>query len=308
MTIKTLIKTFAVLTASLLTEQSASAIDHQGITSTTHLDGYFPLITSMDAKPSPTPILIDPDDLKGVATAAENLSKDFGKVCGTDAMIVKASKADGASLPERIIVAASSESPLIKDLYRKKKLNEADLKGKFEKYVMTTVENPYPGVKEALVIAGSDRRGTIYGIYELSEQIGVSPWYDWADVSPDRHESLYIAPGTYTAGEPAVKYRGIFLNDEAPCLTGWVKNTYGTNYGNHRFYARVFELILRLRGNFMWPAMWSWAFYADDPENMKTADEMGIVMGTSHHEPMARNHQEWARHRNDYGAWNYSTT
>ena len=307
MTIKTLIKTFAVLTASLLTEQSASAIDHQGITSTTHLDGYFPLITSMDANPSPTPILIDPDNLKGVATAAENLSKDFGKVCGTDAMIVKASKADGASLPERIIVAASSESPLIKDLYRKKKLNEADLKGKFEKYVMTTVENPYPGVKEALVIAGSDRRGTIYGIYELSEQIGVSPWYDWADVSPDRHESLYIAPGTYTAGEPAVKYRGIFLNDEAPCLTGWVKNTYGTNYGDHRFYARVFELILRLRGNFMWPAMWSWAFYADDPENMKTADEMGIVMGTSHHEPMARNHQEWARHRNDYGAWNYST-
>ena len=92
--------------------------------------------------------------------------------------------------------------------------------------------------------------------------------------------------GTYTDGEPAVRYRGIFLNDEAPCLTSWVKNTYGTDYGDHRFYQRVFELVLRLRGNMMWPAMWGWAFYADDPENEKTADEMGIVMSTSHHEPM----------------------
>ena len=124
---------------------------------------------------------------------------------------------------------------------------------------MTMVKNPADGVGEALVIAGSDRRGTIYGIYELSEQIGVSPWYDWADVPVVHREDLSIKRGTYTAGEPAVKYRGIFLNDEAPCLTGWVKNTYGTNYGDHRFYARVCELLLRLRGNFLWPAMWSWA-------------------------------------------------
>ena len=186
-------------------------------------------------------------------------------------------------------------------------LNEKELKGKYEKYVITTLTEPFPGVEKALVIAGSDRRGTIYGIYELSEQIGVSPWYDWADVPPVKHNQLYIADGTYTAGEPAVKYRGIFLNDEAPCLTSWVKNTYGTDYGDHRFYARVFELLLRLRGNFMWPAMWSWAFYADDSENMKTADEMGIIMGTSHHEPMARNHQEWARHRKENGAWNYAS-
>lgn len=85
-----------------------------------------------------------------------------------------------------------------------------------------------------------------------------------------------------------------------------MKNTYGTDYGDHNFYARVNELILRLRGNFLWPAMWGWAFYADDPDNSRTADEMGIIMGTSHHEPMARNHQEWARHRNEYGKWNYA--
>ena len=151
-----------------------------------------------------------------------------------------------------------------------------------------------------LVIAGSDKRGTVYGIYELSRQIGVSPWYYWADVPIEKHNTLYIQKGEFTDGEPAVRYRGLFLNDEAPCLTSWVKNTFGTNYGDHRFYAKVFELILRLKGNYLWPAMWGWAFYADDPENLKTADAMGIMMGTSHHEPMARDRKGW-------GAWNYTT-
>ena len=122
-----------------------------------------------------------------------------------------------------------------------------------------------------------------------------------------RQQYVGILPGTYTDGEPAVEFRGLFLNDEAPCLTTWVKNTFGTNYGDHNFYAKVFELILRLKGNFLWPAMWGWAFYADDPENLKTADAMGVIMGTSHHEPMARNHQEYARHRQEWGAWNYQT-
>ena len=135
--------------------------------------------------------------------------------------------------------------------------------------------------------------------------MGVSPWYDWADVPVEHHDSIFVNKGIYTDGEPAVRYRGIFLNDEAPCLTSWVKNTYGTGYGDHRFYQRVFELVLRLRGNMMWPAMWGWAFYADDPENEKTADEMGVVMSTSHHEPMARNHQEYARNRKGWGPWNY---
>ena len=122
-----------------------------------------------------------------------------------------------------------------------------------------------------------------------------------------KQANVYIKPGQYSDGEPAVTYRGIFLNDEAPCLTRWVKHTYGTNYGDHRFYARVCELILRLKGNFLWPAMWSWAFYADDPQNSKTASEMGVIIGTSHHEPMARNHQEWSRKRKEYGAWDYTT-
>lgn len=300
MTIKTFINHIALSAVFFLCGQTAFALDHPGITASTPISGGFPLIEGNN----PTPILHDPDDLPGISIAVNNLSIDFGKVCGTKPSLL--TKIDAKDAPN-IILAASIESPLIKELFKRKKLNEGDLKGKYEKYVMTTVKNPYPGIDEALVIAGSDRRGTIYGIYELSEQIGVSPWYDWADVPPAKHNDLYLAPGTYTAGEPAVKYRGIFLNDEGPCLMQWVKNTYGTDYGDHRFYARVFELLLRLRGNFMWPAMWAWAFYADDPENIRTADEMGIIMGTSHHEPMARNHQEWARHRKDYGAWNYAT-
>ena len=181
---------------------------------------------------------------------------------------------------------------------KQKRINGNLLKGKREKFIITLTDGQ-------LVIAGSDRRGTIYGIYELSQQMGVSPWYDWADVPIEHHDSIFVNKGIYTDGEPAVRYRGIFLNDEAPCLTSWVKNTYGTEYGDHRFYQRVFELVLRLRGNMMWPAMWGWAFYADDAENEKTADEMGVVMSTSHHEPMARNHQEYARNRKGWGPWNY---
>lgn len=123
------------------------------------------------------------------------------------------------------------------------------------------------------------------------------------DVPAESFDDAWKLYGGRTGGEVS----GYLLNDEAPCLTGWVKHTYGTNYGDHRFYARVFELILRLRGNFMWPAMWGWSFYADDPENSKTAHEMGIIMGTSHHEPMARNHQEWVRKRSEYGAWDYAS-
>ncbi len=286
----------------------AIALDNRGILSETPQAGYFQLISFENGKSKPIPIVIAEKELPGIAIAAGNLSDDFKKVCGEEAPLIKTDKiSESEGRISNAIIVGSLESPLMKELIKNKKLDGKELRGKYEKYLMTTVDNPFPGIEKALVIAGSDRRGTIYGIYELSEQIGVSPWYDWADAAPEKHEQLFIADGTYTAGEPAVKYRGIFLNDEAPCLTSWVKNTYGTDYGDHRFYARVFELLLRLRANFMWPAMWGWAFYADDPENLKTADEMGIIMGTSHHEPMARNHQEWARHRNENGAWNYAT-
>lgn len=245
-------------------------------------------------------IYMDTNDCKGVSYAAHALLKDIKSVSGatatltTDAGFLK--KAD--TVRPAIIVGTIGHSAAIDQLVKQKRINGNLLKGKREKFIITLIDGQ-------LIIAGSDRRGTIYGIYELSQQMGVSPWYDWADVPVEHHDSIFVNKGIYTDGEPAVRYRGIFLNDEAPCLTSWVKNTYGTGYGDHRFYQRVFELVLRLRGNMMWPAMWGWAFYADDPENEKTADEMGVVMSTSHHEPMARNHQEYARNRKGWGPWNY---
>lgn len=245
-------------------------------------------------------IYMDTNDCKGVSYAAHALLKDIKSVSGATATLTSDAgflkKAD--TVRPAIIVGTIGHSAAIDQLIKQKRINGNLLKGKREKFIITLIDGQ-------LVIAGSDRRGTIYGIYELSQQMGVSPWYDWADVPVERHDSIFVNKGIYTDGEPAVRYRGIFLNDEAPCLTSWVKNTYGTGYGDHRFYQRVFELVLRLRGNMMWPAMWGWAFYADDPENEKTADEMGVVMSTSHHEPMARNHQEYARNRKGWGPWNY---
>ncbi|HEY4789418.1 MAG TPA: glycosyl hydrolase 115 family protein, partial [Bacteroidales bacterium] len=194
-----------------------------------------------------------------------------------------------------------------------------DISGKWEHFLIQVVEKPMRGVDRALVIVGSDKRGTIYGIYDLSQQIGVSPWYWWADVPVKHKEALFILPGKQVQG-PSVKYRGIFLNDEYPDLTKWVINKFGmvkpsqnppiptgiANY-NHEFYTKLFELILRLKGNYLWPAMWNNAFNEDDPENPRLADEYGIVMGTSHQEPMLRAQKEWdRRYGKTLGSWNYS--
>ena len=232
-------------------------------------------------------IVFDSREHSCVQLAIANLKQDFERVTGKKGLNGDANT---------IIIGTVGTNKQIDQWVKKGILR--DLKGKTEKYIIKTIDGQ-------LVIAGSDKRGTVFGIYELSKQMGVSPWYYWADVPVVKRENIYVLPGEYTDGEPNVRYRGIFLNDEAPCLTSWVKNTFGTNYGDHRFYGKVFELILRLKGNFLWPAMWGWAFYADDPENLKTADAMGIIIGTSHHEPMARNHQEYARNRKEWGAWNY---
>ena len=232
-------------------------------------------------------IAFDSREHSCVQLAIANLKQDFERVTGKKGLNGDANT---------IIIGTVGTNKQIDQWVKKGILR--DLKGKTEKYIIKTIDGQ-------LVIAGSDKRGTVFGIYELSKQMGVSPWYYWADVPVVKRENIYVLPGEYTDGEPNVRYRGIFLNDEAPCLTSWVKNTFGTNYGDHRFYEKVFELILRLKGNFLWPAMWGWAFYADDPENLKTADAMGVIIGTSHHEPMARNHQEYARNRKEWGAWNY---
>jgi len=189
----------------------------------------------------------------------------------------------------------------MKMLFSRKKIDRKALLGKKEKYLLQVVSNPVEGVSEALVIAGSDRRGAIYGIYELSRQIGVSPWYWWMDVPVEVHSDIVVRKGSYTDGEPKVELRGIFINDEWPSFGNWAKEKFGGI--NSKCYAHVFELLLRLKGNFMWPAMWGSAFYDDDPENGVLANKMGVIMGTSHHEPMCLAQQDWKRRGN--GEWNY---
>jgi hypothetical protein len=242
----------------------------------------------------PGAILVDPADDPGVLRAARDLAADFGRVTGTEARLANAA--------DTVVIAGTvGKSALIDRLARTGKLDLGGVTGRWEAYVHQVVEHPLPGVPRALVIAGADRRGTIFGIYDLSQRIGVSPWYWWADVAPRRHATLYALPGRRVEA-PAVKYRGIFLNDEEPALGGWARKTFGGL--NHRFYARVFELILRQRGNLLWPAMWGKSFFEDDPENARLANEMGVVISTSHHEPLMRAQQDW--HTHDGGAWDYT--
>lgn len=202
---------------------------------------------------SACPIIVDEAEDKGVLRAVANLQSDAKRITG-----VKPESAHTLSSNRIFIIGSIDNSTWIQQLVKAGELNAADLQGKREKYILTTVKQPLDGVDEAVVIAGSDKRGTIYGIYELSAQMGVSPWYYWADVPVQKQDVVSIKEGIYTDGEPAVKYRGIFLNDEWPCLGGWANMTFGGF--NSKFYEKLFELVLRLKGNFLWPAMWNSAF------------------------------------------------
>jgi hypothetical protein len=263
------------------------------------------------------PIHVAAADWPGVQRAARDLASDIERVTG-------AKPAFSTANPDRattvILAGTIGRNPLIDELVARGKVDVSGVRGQWETFVITTVDRPLAGVDRALVIAGSDKRGTIYGIYEVSQQIGVSPWYWWADVPVTHRATLSLRAGRHAWGAPSVRYRGIFLNDEAPDLTNWVRAKYGdvpvadnppmprgiANYGKE-FYTRLFELMLRLRANYLWPAMWNNAFNEDDPQNARLADEYGIVMGTSHQEPMLRGQEEWDRRfQSTIGTWNYA--
>jgi hypothetical protein len=246
------------------------------------------------------PLLVDPADWPGVQRVVRDFRADVVRVSGVPPEINPT--APGAR-QFAVIIGTLGRSALIDGLVKAGKLDPAAIAGRWEAFLLQTVEQPMPGVARALVIAGSDKRGTIYGTYELSEQIGVSPWYWWADVPTAHRDAVFVPAVRRVDTGPVVKYRGIFLNDEAPALSGWAQEKFGGI--NSKMYAHVFELLLRLRGNYLWPAMWNNAFNEDDPESPRMADEYGVVMGTSHHEPMLRAQQEWARHGS--GRWDYAT-
>ncbi|QXQ05311.1 glycosyl hydrolase 115 family protein [Sphingosinicellaceae bacterium] len=282
----------------------ASGIFPSSLAAAVRFDRRAPGFDIADGSGRIAPILVDPADLAGVRRAAADLAADIGRVAGIDAAVLD----DRTRLPTQVIIVGSlGNSAVIDQLVARGKLDVGAIKGKWEAYTITIMRNPLPGVAEALVIVGSDKRGAIYGIYDLSQRIGVSPWYWWADVPVVRRRQIRVRYGDYVQGSPAVKYRGIFLNDEAPCLSGWTAEKFGGM--NSKFYTKLFELLLRLRANYLWPAMWNNAFAEDDPANAVLADEYGIVMGTSHHEPMMRAHKEWTDRKDHLGngEWNYVT-
>ena len=251
-------------------------------------------------------IFVETNDERAVLRATGDLADDFAQVTGTKPEIVNQFSPDNKI---GVIIGTIGKSKIIDQLAAEGKLATNGISGEWESYVLQVVKNPLPGVDAALVIAGSDRRGTIYGIYQLSEMIGVSPWYWWADVPVKQRKTLALRGDIFKQGPPAVKYRGIFLNDEDWGLRPWASKTFDPETGNigPKTYAKIFELLLRLHANYLWPAMHpdtrAFNFYPGDKE---LADDYGIVMGSSHCEQMLRdNIDEWKPDVN--GEYNFVT-
>ncbi|MGA1799081.1 glycosyl hydrolase 115 family protein [Sphingomonas sp. 4RDLI-65] len=242
-------------------------------------------------------VVTAPGDHAVVRIAAADLTNDLRRVTG-------ATTANGT----QIWLGTLGRSAAIDRLVRRGTLDVSKLRGAWESFVIATVANPTPGVAAALVIVGSDRRGTAFGAYELSRAIGVSPWHWWADVTPEHHAAIYAPAGLHRFGPPSVQYRGIFLNDEDWGLQPWAAETFEPDAGTigPKTYAKLFELMLRLKANLVWPAMHKvTAPFNANPENAQLADRYAIVMGSSHAEPMLRNNVgEWSAPAADF---NYLT-
>ena len=261
---------------------------------------YSPKAVQIGGAGSSSTICCDRSDWVGVQRAATDLQSDIERVTSLKPSLSLDTRTPAGDV---LVIGTVGRSRLIDRLVESGKLDVSAIRGKWEAHLTQTLENPFPGTKRAVVVAGSDKRGTIYGTYEMSEQAGVSPWYWWCDVPIKHQDRLYVTHGRFIQKSPAVKYRGIFINDEAPSLSNWVYQNFGEY--KHEFYAHVFELLLRLKANYLWPAMWNNCFSEDDPLNPKLADDYGIVMGTSHVEPMMRADKEWNRLGYNAGSWNF---
>ena len=271
-------------------------------------------------------IYVAPENPETVRVAADAFAGDVERVTGVRPQMLTSLK--GRLPANLIVVGVVGKAPEFDKLRAAHRLVTTAVEGKWEAAETVTILNPrasvLPGVKNALVIAGSDRRGAAYALFAISRQMGVSPWYWWADVPVAKHAAVYVQPGMHVQGEPSVQYRGIFLNDEDWGLRPWAAKkmdpTMDGAGGNGqpakgnigpRTYERIFELLLRLHANSLWPAMHpgSLAFNAV-PENAQLADKWGIVMGSSHSEALLRNNVgEWseAAPPKGNGPWNYQT-
>lgn len=257
-------------------------------------------------------IFVDSADYKVVSIAANALREDVFDISNQNVIVSNANILSSYS----VIIGTIGHSKLVDDIIQSKKIDVSAIKNKWEAYTIQIIDHPLKNVKQALVIAGADRRGTAYGVFELSKRLGVSPWKWWADVRPEKHSSVYLRPGKIVQSSPSVKYRGIFINDEDWGLQPWAAKNMDTDIKDigPKTYAKVFELLLRLKANFIWPAMHpctkAFYYYKDNP---KVADDYAIVVGSSHAEPMLRNNVfEWVvNFENEYGKkpdeWRYDS-
>jgi hypothetical protein len=286
-----------ILTAVIVLPQSADAVEAESYVSHKNGPGRFALSSAERS----APLVASPEDYPGVIRVMNYLSADIGRVTDAAPEVITGPAPEAEKV---VLIGTIGKSWLIDKLIADNKIDVREIEGRWETFLIQVVDNPFTGVGQALVVAGSDKRGTIFGMFDISAQIGVSPWYWWADVPTEHQSELHVLPGRHSKGEPAVKYRGLFINDEMPALGGWADEKFGGF--TSEFYEKFFELILRLKGNYFWPAMWvPRMFYTDDPVNPELADEMGIVMSTTHHEPMMRAHAEWEPFGG--GDWNYET-
>ena len=248
-------------------------------------------------------ILVESQAHEGVKRIAQTVAEDIQLVSGVTPAITEELSSVGS---KRVILAATAgNSSLLERLEAEGKLSLEPVKGKREVYSLQIIENPFPEqskIKQMLVIAGSEKRGTIYGLFRVSELCGVSPLIYFGDAMPEKNAEPVIAlADTFVSKEPSVKYRGFFINDEWPAFGNWCMDTFGGV--NAKAYKKIFELLLRLKGNYMWPAMWRSSFSEDGPGllNAALADIYGVVMGLSHHEPMCRAGVEWQNQYKNYG-------
>ncbi|MFV0346925.1 MAG: glycosyl hydrolase 115 family protein [Bacteroidales bacterium] len=270
---------------------------------TTMQESYFPLVTNQAA----SPILLDHADAKVVGIAAEMLADDINAITAKKPSVVLAEQDLNSST---VVVAGTiGKSAIIDKLIRIGKIDASPILNKWEAYIVTSLTDISPTIKQALVVVGSDRRGTAYGLMDISKSIGVSPWIWWSDVLPEKKKELFVASGFHVEDGPSVKYRGIFINDEDWSLLPWIRNTFDPELGNFgpKTYQKVFELMLRLKANYLWPAMHECSNYFNKfEENARLADDYAIVMGGSHCEPLlCTNTTEWDKKKN--GEWNYFT-
>ncbi|MCF7956897.1 MAG: glycosyl hydrolase 115 family protein [Phycisphaerae bacterium] len=253
-------------------------------------------------------VVVDENDRNTVRLTARLFSEDIERVSGKKAVVKNDVK---SASPICVIVGTIDDSRIIKELIKSGKIDVSQVKGQWESHLRQVVDHPFKGVKKALVIAGSDRRGASYGLLDISKEMGVSPWYYFADVAVKKSKEIYVASDRHIQKSPSVKYRGIFINDEMWSLRPWAMNNVAPHEGmgvgptTHKI---IFEMMLRIKANYLWPAMHQKTIpFNTYEQNKVVADEYAIVMGSSHIEPMLRNNMGGAEWDVEYPGqeWNY---